>query len=510
MKEINPWAGVTMPADAPKPAGPDIQRRDPVDQRLLETTEVLAGTRGDPNDYAVRRKELAVLVNNLTAQLRANSEAYIAAAVQKLEERFAAMDTEAKALVDIQNAAFDDAAKRSAEIDDEIARLDQYDAQLSITFTEQIGAVTATLEQNYYTIAETDLAISATTTDLSAAIGDVAANLANNYYTRAATDSALAAVQTSLSAQIGAVDANLQTYYYTIAETDQAIASQTSTLSSQINGLTTSVQTLTNTTNGIDGVYGVKVNNNGHVSGFGLISSLRSGVAVSDFIVSDASFKLVNTSGQGEYTPFAVYPTSRVVDGVTVPAGVYINQAYITSANIKTLNGDVIKARTIYSDRIVLRGVTSDLLADGATGFSAYTYQAAEAEAGYSTSPASSYGGSAISLTVNDPEVEGRRIRCEFSAEFRVTRSVPGYVTGSVKLVCGTSRSADYKFRQYVPTNNGVIRMPGQFTRTFTAPSGSFTVRCDMSVDIEGNDAHTASFGLRYREIYVTLRKDDR
>jgi hypothetical protein len=40
------------------------------------------------------------------------------------------------------------------------------------------------------------------------------------------------------------------------------------------------------------------------------------------------------------------------VDGVTVPAGVYAQQLFVTNANIQTLSGDKITANTITSDKL--------------------------------------------------------------------------------------------------------------------------------------------------------------
>ena len=155
-------------------------------------------------------------------------------------------------------------------------------------------------------------------------------------------------------------NANIATNYYTIAQTDSAIAALETSVTTELNGLETSVTTLSGSVDGIEGVHAIQIDNNGYISGFGLISSIRDGLPVSDFIVSDASFKVVNTSGAGNYTPFAVFPTTRVVDGVTVPAGVYAQELFVTNANIQTLSGDKIIVNTLNGNKITANTITSD------------------------------------------------------------------------------------------------------------------------------------------------------
>ncbi len=151
---------------------------------------------------------------------------------------------------------------------------------------------------------------------------------------------------------------NIATNYYTIAQTDTAIAALETAVDSQIDGLSTSVSTLSSSVDGIEGVHAIRIDNNGYISGYGLISSLRDGLPTSDFIISDASFRVVNSAGAGNYTPFAVYPTTRTVDGVVVPAGVYAENLYVTRANVSDA--------AINSAKIAELGVETLNIADNA------------------------------------------------------------------------------------------------------------------------------------------------
>lgn len=165
---------------------------------------------------------------------------------------------------------------------------------------------------------------------------------------------------TGLTATASAVS-SLSTDVSTLGGQVTSLSSSVTTLSTTVGSNTTSISTNASSINGIEGKYAVKVNNNGHVSGFGLISTANNATPTSTFTVTADAFKVVDTSGSATpAAPFEVYTSSRTVDGVTVPAGVYMENANITSAQIKTLNADVITAGTINADRLSVDGVTLD------------------------------------------------------------------------------------------------------------------------------------------------------
>ncbi|MFG6660098.1 hypothetical protein [Sulfitobacter sp. 915] len=123
----------------------------------------------------------------------------------------------------------------------------------------------------------------------------------------------------------------------------EEVDGQFQTFQTQLDGNSTSISSLIVSVDGVKAQYGIRINNNGHISGFGLLSRLINGQPVSDFIINDASLRVVNSSGQGNFTPFAVYPTSRFVDGAYVPAGVHAHNLYVTRANIGNLAVDTLK-----------------------------------------------------------------------------------------------------------------------------------------------------------------------
>ena len=179
---------------------------------------------------------------------------------------------------------------------------------------------------------------------------------------------------------------------------------------------TASISTLQSTTDGIEAQYSVTINNNGTLSGFGLVSDIINGEPTSAFTVSANQFSLLGSStgevwdNTADYvigdivtylgrtyeatdassnvnpssnpdewddvteTPFEVYTADTVVskggEDVTIPKGVYIKDGFIqkasiTDANIQSLNADKITAGTINTSRLNIDGVTLDTDATG-------------------------------------------------------------------------------------------------------------------------------------------------
>lgn len=106
--------------------------------------------------------------------------------------------------------------------------------------------------------------------------------------------------------------------------------------STTLDGATTSIQSQMESINGIQGKYSVKIDSNGYVSGFGLISSANNGVPVSEFEIRADKFIIAPSATNPATTgaPFFVLASSQVVNGVTLPAGTYMNSAYIGNATI--------------------------------------------------------------------------------------------------------------------------------------------------------------------------------
>lgn len=228
------------------------------------------------------------------------------------------------------------------------------------------GRVSAILED-----ARIDGEVEAQRTELSAEIGAVSANLTQNYVTAATQTAALAQLETSLTTQtnnaISTATSNLVSYtdqsialsglyqdltsdyeghvatatqnLVTQSDMTGAISAATTSLTTTVNNHTTSIDTITASVDGVMGTYGVRVNNNGVISGFGLVSELIDGAPVSTFTVQANKFVIASFDGTGATSPFTV------IDGVTYIKSALIQDASIVSANIghlevKTINLD--------------------------------------------------------------------------------------------------------------------------------------------------------------------------
>lgn len=84
-----------------------------------------------------------------------------------------------------------------------------------------------------------------------------------------------------------------------------AIAQQMETLSTKVEDNETSVQILSSSVNGVLGKHTVTIDVNGHISGYGLLSSNNGGVPSSAFIVNANSFG-VGMPGYPNYYPFTI------------------------------------------------------------------------------------------------------------------------------------------------------------------------------------------------------------
>jgi len=175
----------------------------------------------------------------------------------------------------------------------------------------------------------------------------------------------------------------------------------------QIVTATTTLTEQAETIDGIKGQYAISINNNGSVAGFGLISELINDEVVSGFAVSADKFYLTgdvdgaiwdntvtyqigdlviyfgrtyeaktvnsnkapstNPSDWDDITsiPFAVYTTDTLVtkngETTTIPAGVYIEDAYIQNLSVGT---DTIQSSAVTTEKIKNLAITTAKIGD--------------------------------------------------------------------------------------------------------------------------------------------------
>lgn len=219
------------------------------------------------------------------------------------------------------------------------------------------AATSAQLQQEVTTLTNADSAITSSVTTLSSTVNDPTTGLA----------AAHAAVATEATAR---------------ANADSALSQTVSTLQTTVNGNTTSIQTNAASVDGLEAQYTVKIDAAGHVAGFGLANSAATATPTSEFYVradkfallpaatsvtsfpttgnyqnravfrsdlynsatmqpSDATYYYDTSTSSYSLTPsslpFVVVTSPQTIQGETVPAGVYLDTAYMNKGRVLDL-----------------------------------------------------------------------------------------------------------------------------------------------------------------------------
>lgn len=240
--------------------------------------------------------------------------------------------------------------------------------------TTGVSASATSLSSLSSRVSATESATTANTTNITSASGDITAlqNTVNNSNTGVvATSTALSGLTsrvttaestisghttsiTANSADITSLENTVNNPQTGVSATSSALNSLTSTVTSQGNTIsanssslsslsttvgsnTSSISTQASSINGLEAKYVIKIDNNGAVAGYGLASTANSaGNIVSEFIVNADRFAIMrggsNTTAAS--VPFIVQTSTTTLNGVTVPAGVYMQDGFIKNGSI--------------------------------------------------------------------------------------------------------------------------------------------------------------------------------
>ena len=214
--------------------------------------------------------------------------------------------------------------------------------------------------------ASADSAIVSTATTLAARVTTAesgitanAAAITTEASARANADSAIVSTATTLAARVTTAEGGITTNAAAItteasarASADSAITSNVTTLSSAVGTNTAAIQTEATTraseTAGLYAQYTIKLDVGGKVSGFGLAST---NTASAFAIRADRFYISPPATGGGaatEIIPFIVQASATTINGVNVPAGVYMDTAFIrdgTITNVKIGNAAIDDAK---------------------------------------------------------------------------------------------------------------------------------------------------------------------
>lgn len=217
------------------------------------------------------------------------------------------------------------------------------------TLTASVGSNAAAITAEATTRASADSALSSTLSALAATVtsNDAAqtAAVAAEASARATADGALASSITSLSATVTSNQATLSAAITTEASTrasqDTALSSSISTLSASVAGNSAAIAAESSARVSLDGsvsaLYTVRAEISAAgrtmVGGFGLSATSTTsagpridfGIRADRFWVSAPS----TATGVPDIVPFTILTSPTVEDGVTFPAGIYMDAAYV-------------------------------------------------------------------------------------------------------------------------------------------------------------------------------------
>ena len=119
--------------------------------------------------------------------------------------------------------------------------------------------------------------------------------------------------------------------------------------------------------NGLEAQYTVKIDNNGHVSGYGLASTVVNGIPTATFQVNANAFVITDPSATAsDVSPFSVISGVTYIDTAMIRNGTIttakIGNAQITDAKIGSLSATKLTAGTIDASNINISGTSSSAL----------------------------------------------------------------------------------------------------------------------------------------------------
>lgn len=133
----------------------------------------------------------------------------------------------------------------------------------------------------------------------------------------------------------------------TLSNANRTISEQINTVQTTVQGQTASIRNVERSVNGVRLVKAVTVDNNGFISGYGLMSDLQNGRVTSRFGINADQIYFGTTTNAKK--PFVFTTKATTIDGVSYPAGAWLNSASIAHASINMLH----IADSIQSDNYV-------------------------------------------------------------------------------------------------------------------------------------------------------------
>lgn len=296
-----------------------------------------------------------------------------------------------------------EASARATAIASEASERNQLSTQMRGTYTgTDVTQLTAGLIfSERQARSSADSALSTSITQLSSTVtgnfNTLNSSITAEATTRAAGDATLTTSINTLTSTVtgnfNTLNSAIQTESSTRTSAVNSLSNQLTTLQSTVTNnnstLTAAIQSEASTRASIDGgllaQFTIKADVNGYVSGFGLASTANNAAATSEFQVRADIFKIASPTGPGiaPAQPFIVRTTPTTIGGVNVPAGVYIQDAFIangsiSNAKIADATIDNAKIASLDAAKITTGFVSADRISAGSLDSKILTVESAK------------------------------------------------------------------------------------------------------------------------------------
>ena len=264
-----------------------------------------------------------------------------------------------------------------------------------LTLSGSVGTAEGEITQlNTVDVASTSALVQSFLT-LSGSVGDAEGEIVQLNTVDVASTSALVQAYLTLEGSVGDAEGEIVQLNTVTVDSTSALVQAHLAVSSTVGDNTSSISTQLESIDGIEANYGVKVDINGRITGFGLNSTAKDATPTSEFYVIADKFAVVDPAST-ESTPIVPFVIADSL--ITMGANVRINGDLVTTGtidaaridvagvitagsivigtdiadfidgtqvneNVTSISGSVITTGTIIADKIVLDGVT--LTSDG-------------------------------------------------------------------------------------------------------------------------------------------------
>ena len=338
-----------------EPIGPASAISLPVEDEILSAISGRLNVSMLDADLRAGIMRIPLMEENLSREIldRVNGNASLAAALSAVQSStdqaltYIYDETVARASADeamvssIQSIAAGLGDASAAIVEEKLVRATKDDAmasQISILYSGMDANAAAILAEKTTRVTALD-SLATSVTSLTTTTNNNTSAIQSEVSSRTSGDTANATaitnLQTRLNSDVTAINSSISSINTSLS--GKATSTQLNTLATTVSGQTTTIQQHTASIDGIQGKYTVKIDNNGYVSGFGLISSANNGTPSSAFIIRADSFALV-MPGYGNYVPFAIGAAGVTFNGKTA----WDNVTGISKPENNATNGAVI------------------------------------------------------------------------------------------------------------------------------------------------------------------------